>query len=139
MNQTCQIRPCPGLRIVSPLLFPQRHGIDPSPSKKLTQTMVLESMVSVRYDEHSASQSYTEFHPTAGKTFGKGRTIMQEIDEDDSTPETKDNIYHPFTSKQDFEMAAWLSRSNVTMSQIDDFLKLPYVCSTLSDILISTD
>ncbi len=64
---------------------------------------------------------------------------MQEIDEDDSTPETKDNIYHPFTSKQDFEMAAWLSRSNVTMSQIDDFLKLPYVCSTLSDILISTD
>ncbi len=80
-------------------------------------------------DGPSATKSYTEFHPTAGKTFGKGRTIMQEID-DDSTPETKANIFHPFISRQDFEMAAWLSQSNVTMSQIDDFLKLPYVCST---------
>lgn len=83
-------------------------------------------------DEPSPSKGHTETHPTAGKTYGKGRTFMQEIDEDVTSPESQSNIYHPFASRQDFEMGAWLSQSNVSMSQIDDFLKLPYVSIILS-------
>lgn len=80
-------------------------------------------------DEPPTSKGRTETYPSAAKTYGKGRTIMQEIDEDNSVPEAKNNVYYPFTSRQDFEMGAWLSQSNVSMSQIDDFLKLSYICS----------
>lgn len=75
----------------------------------------------------SRSKTHTQKHPTAAKTYGKGRTVMQDIDEDVSIPQTKSNIYHPFISKEDFEMGAWLSQSHASMSQIDNFLKLPYV------------
>ncbi len=80
-------------------------------------------------DEPSRSATnYIKPHPTAGKIYGKGRTILQEIDDkDEYKKERKTNVYHPFMSRQDFEMGAWLSQSNASMSQIDDFLKLPYV------------
>lgn len=79
------------------------------------------------------SKNYTQSHPTAGKIFGKGRTILQKIDdEDDFKEERKKNLYHPFMSLQDFEMGAWLSQCNASMSQIDSFLKLSYVCLTSS-------
>ncbi len=77
----------------------------------------------------SLSKNYTEPHPTAGKIYGKGRTILQEIDDkDDCKAERRENLYYPFMSLQDFEMGAWLSQSNASMSQIDAFLKLSYVC-----------
>ncbi len=79
-------------------------------------------------DTPSRSKNYTESHPTAGKIFGKGRTILQEIDDkDDVKSERSGNIYFPFISRQDFEMGAWLSQCNASMSQIDHFLKLEYV------------
>ncbi len=80
----------------------------------------------------SPSKIYTESHPSAGKIYGKGRTIMEEIDDKEAgNSERKNNIFYPFVSRMDFEMGAWLSQSNVSMSQIDDFLKLDYVCFLL--------
>ncbi len=77
----------------------------------------------------SRSKTYTESHPTAGKIYGKGRTILEEInDKDGAKAERNKNVYYPFVSRMDFEMGAWLSQSNTSMSQIDDFLKLDYVC-----------
>lgn len=76
----------------------------------------------------SRSKNFTKCHPTAGRVYGKGRTILQEIDDKDPyKTERKSNLYYPFRSRQDFEMGAWLSQSNASMSQIDDFLKLSYV------------
>ncbi len=52
----------------------------------------------------SPSKNYTEFHPTAGKIYGKGRTILQEInDKDDAKTERRNNIYYPFMSRQDLK------------------------------------
>ncbi len=77
---------------------------------------------------HSPSKSYTKLHPTAGKIYGKGRTFLQEIDDkDDAKTDRRTNVYYPFMSRQDFEMGAWLSESNVSRSQIEHFLKLEYV------------
>ncbi len=67
-----------------------------------------------------------ETHPTAGKVFGKARTTLEDIDFD-SPKERKDNMYHPFISSDDFEVAAWLSQSGASMAYIDKFLKLPFV------------
>ena len=69
----------------------------------------------------------TEVHPTAGEVFGKGRTILEDIDEDKFSEERKKNIYFPFTDSDDLEVAAWLSHSGASMAHIDKFLKLPFV------------
>lgn len=88
----------------------------------------------------SSSDRHTEFHPTAGRIYGKGRTILQEVDDKDQfKTERIKNVYYPFMSRQDFEMGAWLSQSNVSMSQIDDFLKLSYVCPFFSMKLHAAD
>ena len=77
-----------------------------------------------------SENSFTKSHPTAGKTYGKGRTILQDIEERDQYIEDrKTNPFFPFRSRQDFEMGAWLSQSNASMSQIDAFLKLGFVRS----------
>ncbi len=72
-----------------------------------------------------------EKHPTAGEVFGKARTILEEIDHN-ASEEWKKNMYHPFSSSEDFEVGAWLSQSGVPMTHIDKFLKLPYVSRLLS-------
>ncbi len=60
--------------------------------------------------------------------MARGRTILQEIDDKDNYGmEREKNVYFSFMSRQDFEMGAWLSQSNASMSQIDAFLKLSYV------------
>ncbi len=64
-----------------------------------------------------------------GRFMERDATILQEIDDkDDCKAERRENLYYPFMSLQDFEMGAWLSQSNASMSQIDAFLKLSYVC-----------
>ncbi len=79
-------------------------------------------------DVSSSSDRATDFHPTAGKTYGKGRTVLQDIDDKDKyKTERRSNVYFLFMSRQDFEMGAWLSQSNASSSQIDDFLRLSYV------------
>ena len=65
-----------------------------------------------------------EKHPSAGFDYGEGKTILDEIDTDDLADMREENIYHPFSSREDFEVGAWFIRSNVSMSDTDKFLKL---------------
>ncbi len=45
-------------------------------------------------DVSSSSDRATDFHPTAGKTYGKGRTVLQDIDDKDKyKTERRSNVY----------------------------------------------
>lgn len=74
-----------------------------------------------------AFQVKVEKHTAAGFDYGKGKTIVDEIDEDQFADERRNNRYYPFASRDDFEVGAWFIRSSVSMSDIDKFLKLPAV------------
>ncbi|KAG8823085.1 hypothetical protein FRC19_004644 [Serendipita sp. 401] len=37
------------------------------------------------------------------------------------------NLYYPFASEAEWKLAVWLHESNLSLSEIDKFLKLPYV------------
>ncbi len=63
-------------------------------------------------------------HPNAGYAFGSGQTILDQIRED---PQRQENMFHPFRDSDDFEMGAWLIQSGISMAEIDNFLKLPWV------------
>jgi hypothetical protein len=67
-----------------------------------------------------------EFPRPAGIILGKRHSQFQAIQEK-LRESAGDNIYYPFASEMDWELAAFLQESGMPMAQIDRFLKLPYV------------
>jgi hypothetical protein len=63
----------------------------------------------------------------AAKAWGSGPTFMDKFDLDHHSAERQDNLYYPFASRQDWQMASFLLRSGLSMAKIDDFLSLELV------------
>ncbi|KAG1856780.1 hypothetical protein F4604DRAFT_1931785 [Suillus subluteus] len=62
----------------------------------------------------------------AAKTWGTGTTFMKQFESDAYAEERVSNPYFPFAGKPDWEMAAFLLRSELSMADIDEFLKLEF-------------
>jgi hypothetical protein len=80
---------------------------------------------------NTAGTTYREEFADAAQEWGVGETFMGKFDLDDFAELRKKNLYYPFASKDDWEMAAFLLRSGMSMALIDDFLNLQLV-STFS-------
>jgi hypothetical protein len=72
----------------------------------------------------------------AAHDWGAGETFMGKFDLDDFADQRQKNLYYPFASKEDWEMAAFLLRSGMSMALIDDFLKLQLVSTSLFSLEI---
>ena len=88
--------------------------------------------------ENSPSQSSTpifpyfkQVHPSASKICGKGNTFMDNFENDQYADRRIGQLYYPFASKHEWELAAFLLRSNLSMVSIDKFLKLKLVHASL--------
>jgi hypothetical protein len=79
---------------------------------------------------------YREEFANAAYGWGSGETFMDKFDNDDFAEQRKTNLYYPFASKDDWEMAAFLLRSGMSMALIDDFLKLQLVSKFLCEVTI---
>lgn len=81
-------------------------------------------------DNQHPSIPFVETFPGAGKGYGKARNTLDDIDVHDMYPEErKECVFYPFKSEEDFEMAAWLLETGISMARINAFLKIPMVCS----------
>jgi hypothetical protein len=69
----------------------------------------------------------TDIFPGAAEIYGKGVTFMDLFDQDQHSEKRKINLFYPFASKQDWEVASWLSKSGLSMAAIDNFLSLELV------------
>lgn len=73
-----------------------------------------------------------ELFPRAAETQeGKGESFMEWLNRDQFAGYRIDNIYYPFASKAEWDLASFLMRSSMTMKDIDDFLELQMVCGLL--------
>src|SRR6266567_2710686 len=70
---------------------------------------------------------FKETHPTASTVYGKGSTFMDIFDKDSHASKRMKQLYYPFASKDEWELASFLLRSNLSMASIDKFLKLNLV------------
>jgi len=92
--------------------------------------------VEIALDDQGPSSSniqqsrYREDFTGAAKVYGAGETFMQKFDSDKFAEERKENVYYPFASKVDWETAAFLLRSRMSMAIIDDFLNLEAVSTS---------
>jgi hypothetical protein len=70
---------------------------------------------------------YVETFPGSGDTYGKGGTFMDEFQSDKYAGHRHTNIYYPFQTRSEWELASWLLRSGLSMQAINDFLNLELV------------
>lgn len=82
--------------------------------------------ISHPYSETSTAP--TEVFPGASKIYRKDKSFMDVFDADQHAHHRVENVFYPFASKQDWEIASWLGRSNLSMALINEFLSLKLVC-----------
>jgi hypothetical protein len=89
------------------------------------------------YNPSDTNESkYREEYVGASQEFGTGLTFMDGFDLDEFSDHRRKNLYYPFATKGDWEMASFLLRSGLSMAKIDDLLKLQLVsaCTRNSNI-----
>lgn len=65
-----------------------------------------------------------------------GRNLLQQMEDgggpmDEDAAARRINIYHPFSSKEDWELGSWLAGSGMPQTAIDAFLKLGRVSASI--------
>lgn len=71
---------------------------------------------------------YVEEQVRGGRSYGPANTILDNIRINDTfAEERKHNLYYPFASNADWQVASWLSRLNVPLELLDEFFRLDYV------------
>jgi hypothetical protein len=65
--------------------------------------------------------------PFLGHVFGKGPSFLDNFCSDKFSGNRSRNLYHPFMSKEEWELAAFLTQSDLSMKVIDSFLSLEMV------------
>jgi hypothetical protein len=75
----------------------------------------------------STDDYFVEAYPNASQVYGRGETFMEIFDADINAENRRDNLYYPFASRQEWQMASFLLRSSLSMDAIDEFLSLELV------------
>ena len=70
---------------------------------------------------------YMEIYPSAARTYGKGLTFMDGFNADKHTAMHEENMYYPWASQPEWELASFLLCSSLSMATIDRFLSLDIV------------
>jgi len=74
--------------------------------------------------------TFVEKYEGAAKEYGVGVTFMSEFNCDQYALEHIENIYYLFISRDEWELAAFLLQSDLSMGSIDSFLLLKLVSAT---------
>lgn len=77
---------------------------------------------------------HTEFFLGASKVFGKGETYLDHFNKDKHEDARKKNLFYPFASQPEWELASFLLKSDLSRVAIDQFLKLQLVCVTFQSM-----
>ncbi|KAG1860979.1 hypothetical protein C8R48DRAFT_774239 [Suillus tomentosus] len=69
----------------------------------------------------------TDYFPEPPLAFEEGYTFLSLFDTDENSIHRKTNLYYPFSSRKEWEVAAWLLHSGLSMGKIDSFLSLEMI------------
>ena len=78
-------------------------------------------------NDSASTNSHYQVHPNSSFIFGTGSGFMDQFNSGLCANMWNENIYHSFSSKDEWGFAAWLSSSGLSMRAIDELLALPIV------------
>ena len=73
------------------------------------------------------SDLFTEEYEGTAQTYGTGATFMDHLNHDQYASEHTNNLYYPFATREEWEMASFLLCSDLSMAGINKFLSLVLV------------
>jgi len=74
-----------------------------------------------------ANEPYIEEFEGAARIFGTGKTFMDKFDSDEYAQMRVENLFYPFSSRDEWELASFLLKSNLSIPMQDEFLNLNIV------------
>jgi hypothetical protein len=74
---------------------------------------------------------FVQEYDGAAITFGPGTTFMQQFECDEFSEERTQNLFYPFASRAEWELAVFLLRSDLSLAALDTFLSLNLVSALL--------
>ena len=86
-----------------------------------------EDIPSMEDIDPSADVPLVEKFKGAAKKYGRGKSLLTEFDNDRFSSKHVENIYYPFRSKAEWELALFLLCSDLSMTVIYLFLSLTHV------------
>ncbi|KAG1758540.1 hypothetical protein EDD22DRAFT_956778 [Suillus occidentalis] len=75
-------------------------------------------------ERECSSNFVTDHFPNPPLAHQDGYTFLGLFDSDENSIHWKTNLYYPFSSRRDWQLAAWLLRSGLSMGKTDSFLSL---------------
>ncbi|KAJ3780208.1 hypothetical protein GGU10DRAFT_321886 [Lentinula aff. detonsa] len=72
----------------------------------------------------------THHFPEAARIEFIGQTALDEFNDDRFATERQTNLYYPMANRNEWQLASWLLNSDLSMSQIDEYLKLELIFET---------
>ena len=82
-------------------------------------------------DGAGSSRHFVQEYDGATITFGPGTTFMQQFECDEFAEERTQNLFYPFASKAEWELAAFLLHLDLNLAALDMFLSLHLVSALL--------
>lgn len=70
---------------------------------------------------------FVETYEGCSEAFSGGRTFMDAFHDDQYADERQSNLYFPFASRKEWQLASWLLRSRLSLGAIDSLLALDIV------------
>ena len=84
---------------------------------------------SLYYPHQDPTMPVINYHPNTPSVHPGGTVFMDQFFNDQYATLRQENLYYPFASRMDWQLASWLLRSRLSMAAIDDFLSLELVCN----------
>jgi hypothetical protein len=81
---------------------------------------------------------FIEEYQGAAKEYGMGTTFMEDFDCDQYAGERIENLHYPFASRDEWEFAAFLLHSDLSMASINSLLLLNLVRGSLATLTTCT-
>ncbi|KAG1765881.1 hypothetical protein EV702DRAFT_1204407 [Suillus placidus] len=78
-------------------------------------------------ERECSSDFVTDHFPNPPLAHQGGYTFLGLFDSDENSIYRKTNLYYPFSSRRDWQLAAWLLHSGLSMGKIDSFLSLEMI------------
>lgn len=75
----------------------------------------------------ASSNTFVETYEGCSEVFPGGKSFMDNFRQDKYAGERQENLYFPFASREEWQLASWLLRSHLSLSAIDLLLSLDVV------------
>lgn len=126
-----KLHPCTSTPTQSPVQQPPQQSTTDDDTTWAPEPFSTEQYTSMEVDESPSearsTSVFVEKYPGAARICGQGTTFMDVFDLDGNAHYRQTFPYYPFTSRDEWEMASFLLRSDLSMAVIDEFLKLKMV------------